>query len=175
MPKKKKNFKVNKSVMNFIHARDFWQEGDAEKFKTVIKNIDKWQPKEYGWEIPDFNMLDPELDMVFGEMLGDYVKVEDETCVFRLPYPIVHFESFNSLNEWRLAVALEDNVFKIYNHISGVKDARYGYEFDYQKEDDWIVETQMNLKQNDAVFYRPWTFHSFEFKPLHCYKIFIEE
>jgi len=170
-----KNFKIDKSVMNFIHARDFWQKEDAEKFRTVISYLNKFQPKKHGYELINFNMLDPELDMVFGEMLGDWIKMDEESGLFRVPYPFVMFEDFDSLNEWRLAVALEDNTFKTYNHVSGARDARDGYEFNYLTPDDWVLETQINIKQNDAIFYRPWVFHSFESKLLHCYKLYVEE
>lgn len=172
---KNKNFQVNKSVLNFIHARDFWKEGEAEQFKNVVTNL-KYQPQQYGFEIPQFNMIDPELEMVFGEMLGDWIKLDEEKSgVFRIPYPVIHFEDFASLHEWRCAVALEDNIFKIYNHISGAKDARSGYKFDYTKRSDWKIETQIKLKQNDAVFYRPWMFHMFLDKPLYCFKIMVEQ
>lgn len=171
-----KNFKVNKSVLNFIHARQFWPEGDAPKLSKIAEHL-KWDPKKYGYEIPHFNLIDPELELVVGEMLGDWVKIhEEESGVFRVPYPIIHFEDFNTLGDWRCAVALEDNIFKTYRHIDGTQDARYGYEnFNYSNPDEWIVESQINLKQNDCVFYRPWVFHSFLELPLYCFKATVQD
>lgn len=170
-----KNFKVNKSVLNFIHARDFWQEGDADKFKKVVEHL-RWQPAKYGWEIPQFNMIDPDLEIVFGEMLGDWITItEEDSGVFRIPMPMIHFEDFDSLKEWRCAIAVDDNVFRTYNHATGAKDARYGHEFDYANSEEWVMETQINLKQNDCVFYRPWVFHSFEESPLYCFKLLVED
>jgi hypothetical protein len=172
----KKNFQVNKSVLNYIKAENFWQEGDAEKFFAVSSNL-KFVPKEYGFEIDHFNMVDPELEMVFGELLGDYVKIEDDTSgVFRMPYPVIHFENFDSLREWRLAIAVQDNVFRTYHHISDRKDARNGIDnINFFDPEEFKLETQINLKQNDAIFYRPWIFHSFEDKIIHCYKILVQE
>lgn len=169
-----RNSKVNKSVLNFIHARNFWQEGDADKFKKVIEHL-KWQPALYGLEIPELNMIDPDLEVIFGEMLGDWITITEDSGVFRIPMPLIHFEDFDSLLEWRCAIAVDDNVFRIYNHSSGPIDARQGYEFDYRNPDEWIIEAQINLKQNDCVFYRPWVFHSFEERPLYCFKLLVEE
>jgi hypothetical protein len=110
-------------------------------------------------------------------MLGDWVKIDPESSgTFRIPYHNqIMFEEFDSMHEWRMAVAMEDNLFGIYTHNSGAKDARYGYEFDYQRPEDWTLESFVGLKQNDCVFYRPWVFHSFEGKIIYHHKIFVEE
>lgn len=168
-----KNFQVNKSVLNFIHARDFWQKGDAENYRLAVETVIHYEAMPYGKEIVNFNMIAPEDSMVFGSLLGDFVTLDEKKSgTFRKPWDnLIHFEGFESLSEWRLAVALEDNIFKVYNHISGAKNALDGYEFDYHNVDDWIVETTINLKQNDSIFYRPWIFHSFEEKLLFCHYI----
>lgn len=173
----KTNYPVDKSVLNFIHARDFFTEEVANNFASVAKGlVEKYQPMEYGLEIPMFNMTYPEMDMLMGAMLGDYMKiVEEKSGTFRIPYDnLIHFEFFNSLHEWRLAIALEDNNFRTYRHITA-RDARIAYELDYHNPDDWKVETQINLAAGDAVLYRPWVFHSFEAKPIHCYTILVQE
>ena len=166
-----KNYKVNRSLLNYIHSRDFFPEGDAENYRLAVKDLIHYDPIAYGTEIPDFNLIFPDLDMLFGGMLGDFVKVdEDRSGTFRRPYnDLIHFEDFDDLNEWRLVVALEDTTFKVYTHKSGVKNALGGYEFDYHNPEDWELETIIKLKQNDAIFYRPWVFHSFEYKILLCY------
>lgn len=171
----KKNFKVDKTVLSYIYAKNFWQEGDADKFKTVISNL-KFVPKQYGHEIDDFNMTDPELDMVFSEMLGDWIEMkEKQSGIFRIPYSGIHFEDFNSLNEWRFIVALEDNQFTIFNHKSGVQDARKGYNFDYKNSLEWTIDSIVSIKKNDCLFYRPWVFHSLEPKPVYYYKLMVIE
>jgi hypothetical protein len=175
---KNSNFKVNKSVLNFIHARDYFQQNDAESYRAVISNAaDKFEQSEYGIEIPRFNMITPDDNMIFGGLLGDYVKLDEEKSgTFRKPWNnLIHFESFENLLEWRLAVALEDNTFTTYSHVTGAKTALNGYEFDYVNLDDWVVETVITLRQNDAIFYRPWVFHSFEEKLLLCYHIIGDE
>lgn len=173
----KNNFQVNKSVLNFIHARNYFQPGEAEKYKCATKNIIHYQPMAYGREVVNFNMISPDDDMVFGALLGDFVRLDEEKSgTFRKPWHnLIHFEDFQSLSEWRLAVALEDNTFTTYSHISGAKTALDGYEFDYHNLDNWIIETMITLRQNDAVFYRPWVFHSFEENLLFCHYIIGEQ
>lgn len=172
------NYPVNKSVLNVIHARDFFTANDAASFAAVGTGLlEKYKPMEYGYQLPNFNMTHPEMDLILGAMLGDMVRIIDkESGTFRVPYnDLVHFEYFDSLDEWRLAVALEDNIFQTYRHISGVKDARYGYQFDYQNRKEWIAESYINLPAGDAVIYRPWVFHSFEGKHIHCYKVLVNQ
>lgn len=171
------NFQVNKSVLNFIHARNFWREGDAEQYRQTVADITQYHPMIYGSEMKNFNMIAPDDNMVFGGLLGDFVELDKEKSgIFRRPYHnLIHFESFESLSEWRLAVALEDNTFTTYSHASGAKTALDGHEFDYFNLDDWIVETMITLRQNDAIFYRPWMFHSFEEKLVFCHHIIGEQ
>jgi hypothetical protein len=85
------------------------------------------------------------------------------------------FEEFDSLNEWRMAIAMDDNTFITYTHKSGAKDARDGYEFDYHNLEEWEVESVTRLKQNDCMFYRPWVFHSMEAKLINHHKIFVQD
>lgn len=172
----KSNYKIDKSYINFIHARNFFPEGEAEEARSWLMN-NKYELMSNGYEIRNFNLVFPDMEMIIGGMLGDWVKIEDEgSGTFRIPFDNqIMFEEFDSLNEWRMAVAMEDNVFQIYNHNSGAKDAREGYNFDYLNKDDWSIETTIRLKQNDAVFYRPWVFHTFEGKLIHHHKIFVQE
>lgn len=172
------NYPVDKSVLNVIHTRDFFSANVANNFAMVGKGLkEKHQPTPYGFEIPDFNMIHPEMDLIMGSMLGDWIRViPSKSGTFRIPYDnLVHFEDFESLKEWRLAVALEDNTFRTYRHVSGAKDARFGHEFDYHNPHDWIREMQLNIAAGDAVIYRPWVFHSFEAKHIHTYHLLVDQ
>jgi len=166
-----KNYKVDRSYLNFIHARNFFPENDAENCRLTVKDLLHYDPNPYGTQIPEFNLIFPDSDMLFGGMLGDYITLDEEhSGTFRRPYDnLIHFEDFKNLSEWRVAVALEDTVFKTYSHESGARTALDGYEFNYNNNEEWLLETTLNLKQNDAVFYRPWVFHSFEEKLILCY------
>jgi hypothetical protein len=177
-----KNFKVNKTVLNFIHARDYFPPQDAENYRYAVQDL-KFDPMAYGKEIQNFNMILPETDMLLGEMLGEnFAKVdEDRSGTFRYPWNnLIHFEEYDSLREWRLAVALEDTVFRTYSHSLGFKTVldcknEEWKTLNYVNEEEWNLETQINLRENDSVFYRPWVFHSFENKLIHCYTIMIDE
>jgi hypothetical protein len=177
-----RNFKVNKSVLNFIHARDYFPEKEAEECRYAVKNL-KFEWMKYGREIQQFSLVAPETDMLLGEMLGEkFAKVDEERSgTFRYPYHgLIHFEEFDTTTEWRLAIALEDTVFRTYSHISGFKTAldckneEWKY-LVYNNADEWVLETIVNLRENDAVFYRPWVFHSFDEKLIHCHTITVEE
>ena len=100
MGKSKSNFTVNKSVLNFIHARDFFHEDDAHKYKHIVGEL-KYEPMDYGLEIPKFNMIWPDVDMLFGEMIGEYVKLDKEASgTFRRPWDCVHFEYYDNIYDW---------------------------------------------------------------------------
>jgi hypothetical protein len=168
------NFEVDRSVINFIHARDYFPKGDAENYRLAIDSLIHFNPMSYGREIPQFNMIFPDNDLLLGKMLGEsFISLDEEkTGTFRKPWNnLIHFEEFDSLKEWRLAVALEDNTFTTYSHVSGAKTALDGYNFDYHNLSDWLVESVTNIRQNDAIFYRPWVFHSFEEKLMYCHYI----
>ncbi len=175
----KDNFPVNKSVMNYIHTRDFFPQGDAENYKLAVNDL-KFEPKKYGYEIHDFNMIFPEIDVLWGKMLGDILDIEeDESGTFRKPYPdVIHFEDFESLNEWRFIVSLDEMEFKTYRHVSGAKNMLEVLDeqdkLNFFDESEWQRETSILLKPNDAIFYRPWIFHSFSEGLLHYYKIKVQ-
>ena len=174
---KASNYKVNRSYLNYIHASSFLPAEEAENARPSLENLIHYQHMAYGEQIVDFNLIFPDSDMLFGGMLGDFVKVDEERSgTFRKPYHnLIHFEEFDELSEWRVAVALEDTVFTVYSHKSGAKTALDGYEFDYHNLNDWVVETMITVRQGDAVFYRPWVFHSFENKLIICYTLIGEQ
>lgn len=171
-----KNFKVNKSYINTMHVRNFFPEGEAANAHSWLVGL-KYMPMANGAEVQNFNLVFPDMDMIVGGMLGDWVSIDGEASgTFRIPYDNqIMFEEFDSLQEWRLAIAMEDNKFITYNHISGAKDAREGYEFNYNAPEDWVVEQITLLKQNDCMFYRPWVFHSMEAKLINHHKIFVQD
>lgn len=175
----KDNFPVNKSVLNYIHARDFFPTGDAENYKLAVQDL-KFEPKKYGHEIHDFHMIFPDIDVLWGKMLGDFINiVEQESGVFRKPYAnIIHFEDYAGLNEWCFVVALDDMEFQTFRHVSGLKNnletSGNCDGLDFFNPEEWQRETSIIMKPNDAIFYRPWIFHSFSKGLLHYYKINVQ-
>lgn len=170
--------------MNFIHLRDFFPDSEAENCFYAVENLSFSTFSEYGIEIPQFNLVFPDLDMVVGKMLGDFINIDSEISgVFRKPFGgMIHFESFTNLKEWRMIVALEDTTFKVYRHKSGIKNALELTEesnviWMNNAEDEtgeWEEETVIKLRQNDAIFFRPWIFHSLDHKIILSYTLQVE-
>lgn len=173
------NFPVNKSVINYIHARDFFLPGEAENCYLTVKDL-RFVPKKYGTEIDQFHMIFPHIDVLWGKMLGDILDiVEHESGLFRLPYEgVIHFEDYHSVNEWCFAVALDHTEFQTHVHTSGIKNMLsmdpQSPTLDFFNPDEWTRETSILMKPNDALFYRPWIFHSFGAGMIHTYRIQVQ-
>ena len=88
---------------------------------------------------------------------------------------IIHFEAFDSLNEWCFVVALERTTFNLYHHVSGAKSALDGYKFNYRNLFEWDYDVNILLQPNQGIFFRPWLFHSLENGIIQYYKILTEE
>ena len=56
----KANYKVDRSYLNFIHARNFFPENDAENCRLTVKDLLHYNPNPYGTQIPEFNLIFPE-------------------------------------------------------------------------------------------------------------------
>ena len=85
MTEKNDNFKVNKSVMNFIHARDYFPKGEVEGFRPLIEDV-HWEHQKYGKEIPNFNLIFNNIDVLWGKMLGDFIDIDRPVSgTFRRP------------------------------------------------------------------------------------------
>ena len=62
---------------------------------------------EFGKEIENFNMVPEDANVLFSNVLNKDMEVVEETSgVFRLPELFIHFESFESSNEWMFVVAI---------------------------------------------------------------------
>lgn len=170
-----KNFQLNKSVLNFIHARDYFIRSEIEEFRGLLDGV-HWNPAKFGLEMPQFQLIFKDIELVFGEMLGEYVKVDESASgSFRKSYPGIHFEDFKSTNEWIFVVALEPNEFTTYTHIEGYKTALEAPDsISFEDESNWEIESKVKLSINDCIFFRPWLFHSFSAGIIHYYKLLVE-
>jgi hypothetical protein len=174
------NFLVNRSVINYIHARDYFPKDEVEHLKPLVKDV-HWVDKKFGKEMEHFNLIFNDIDLVIGKMVGDIVEIDRPVSgtLRKTLNEVIHFEDFEDTNDWRFVVALDNNVFKTFIHKDGYKSF-----LDYIKDDnekksileylnleDWEVETTIIMKPNDVLFYRPWVFHSFQDGILHYYKL----
>lgn len=176
-----KDIGVNKAAIKLIHADGFFPPGEAEACCSVVSTL-QFTEKDYGGEIENFSIVLPGIDPIFSKMLGEEVIV-DRTCsgIFRKPIRTIHFESFDTLDEWCFVIALERTTFNIYNHVKDIRynevanvDARSaldGWKFNYQNLFEWDVTTNVLLEPNQGVFFRPWMFHSLENGVIQYYRL----
>ncbi len=174
------NFSVNRSVINYIHARDYFPKDEVEQLRPLVQDV-HWVDKKFGKEMAHFNLIFNDIDLVIGKMVGDIVEIDRPSSgtLRRTINEVIHFEDFEDLNDWRFVVSLEENEFKTYIHKDGYKsvldfikdEQSQDKKLDYLNKDDWEVETSIKMKPNDVLFYRPWIFHSFQDGILHYYKL----
>ena len=164
------------SILKLIHADNFFIKEEVEKLKNVVDSL-TFVDKEYGLEIDHFNLLTPGIDKTFSDVLNQKLTIDEEKSgIFRKPMNcIIHFEAFDSLNEWCFVVALERTTFNLYHHVSGAKSALDGYKFNYRNLFEWDYDVNILLQPNQGIFFRPWLFHSLENGIIQYYKILTEE
>lgn len=174
------NMQVNRSKINYIHARDYFPPGEIEQFRPWIEHVN-WIPMKFGHEIENIHLIFPNIDVIMGKMVGDFLEVDRSASgTFRRTLPgIIHFEDFDSLDDWRFVVACDANMFKTYSHVHGYKhhleyvaDESEGKpELAYLDDTQWKEEAMIKMQPNDVLFYRPWLYHSFQDGILHYYKL----
>jgi len=174
------NFSVNRSAINYIHARDYFPKGEIEQFRPWLENV-KWVDTKFGKEIENINMIFENIDIILGKMSGDLLEIDRKKSgtLRKTLHEVIHFEDFEDTNDWRFVVAVDDNEFKTYIHKDGFKsildytndDSEEKPLLDYLNIEDWETETVIKMKPNDVLFYRPWIFHSFQDGILHYYKL----
>lgn len=165
------------SVAKLIHADNFFIPEEAERLSIIGKNL-KYVEKEYGLEIDNFNLTFPGLDDTFSKLVNEEVMVDEERSgIFRKPLNCqIHFESFDTLNEWCFIIALERTTFNLYNHLEsyGVINARSaldGYKWNYKNMFEWDYYANILLERNQGVIFRPWLFHSLEDGLVQYYRL----
>lgn len=166
-------------MIKFILAEKFFPPSDADKYCSIVSGLN-FTKSDYGEEVKNFNLLFPNIETIFSNVLGQEVDIDRERSgVFRKPLvSIPHFHGFDSLNEWCFAVALEPTTFSLFHHLRngeyGNVDARTaldGYKFNYRNMMEWNINTSIEISTNDGIFWRPWLFHSFENGLIQHYRI----
>ena len=148
-------------LLKVITVEDFYDQQTANQIATVIENLPMVE-NEYGQEPENFNMVSDDASEMFSEGLNKNVTViEEQSGLFRIPKIFIHFESFEYPQDWAFAAALRPTTFNIFEHKSGVKTALQEYKFDYKNLFEWDLTVNYQLSPGQAVFFRPWLFHSF--------------
>jgi hypothetical protein len=173
---------MSRSMVKLIHADGFFPKAEVENLRLVVKDLSFIQ-KDYGLEIPNFNLIFPDIEIIFNKVLGERVTVDPKRSgVIRKPYNnAIHFESFDSPDEWCFIVALEPTTINLWHHIEdqtlgdiSLPNARSvldGYKFNYRNLFEWKIHTNIILEQNQGIFIRPWVFQSLEDGLVQYYRL----
>jgi hypothetical protein len=158
-------------LKKLIHIDNFFTQDDAEKLLNVSYTL-RFENNDFGKEVLNFNLVDPELGPIFNKILGEEVEVIDERSgVFRQPVTFIHFEDFESIHDWIFVVALEQTTFNTYFNLNGPKTALEGYKLGYRNLFEWEVKNNIILYPNECLFFRPWLFHSFDRGLVQIYRL----
>jgi hypothetical protein len=180
--KKKKDFDINRTSIKLIHADGFFPKGEAESLCSVVQDV-QYVENEYGLEMPNFNLILPDIHLVFSKILGEDVIIDRKRSgIVRKPHNnMIHFESFESPDEWCFILALERTTLNIYKHVKDIRyndydivDSRHvleGYHFDYKNLFEWDIVSNIILECNQGVFIRPWVFHALQDGTVQYYRI----
>lgn len=180
--KKKKDFEINRTSIKLIHADGFFPKGEAEALCAVVQDV-QYVEKEYGLEMPHFNLILPDIHLVFSKILGEDVIIDRKRSgLVRKPHNnMIHFESFDDPNEWCFILALERTTLNIYKHVADIryngydevdsKNVLQGFKYDYKNIFEWDITTNVILDCNEGVFIRPWVFHSLQDGTVQYYRI----
>jgi hypothetical protein len=176
------NFDVDRTYIKLIHADGFFPNKEAESFCQVVQTL-QFVKKEYGLEILNFNLLIPDIEIIFSKILGEEVIIDKKNSgIVRKPYNgMIHFESFVSPQEWCFILALERTTLNIFKHVKDIRYNEYdevdsrnvfeGYKFDYNNLFEWDIVSNIILECNQGVFIRPWVFHSLQDSIVQYYRI----
>jgi hypothetical protein len=168
---------MNRSMVKLIHADNFLKASEAAALVAVTNGL-KFISKPYGWELENINMVLDRLEPIMSRVLGERVVIDHpRSGIFRRPLNnVIHFEDFDSLNEWAFVCALEQNTLNLYNHITpqaevDAEHALQGTQFNYRNLFEWHLHTNIMLKPSQGVFFRPWMFHSWDQGLIQYYRL----
>jgi hypothetical protein len=149
------------NIVKIISLDDFYTQEEALKLNSVVCNL-KYEESELGKEIKDFNLIPEDIDKTFSNILNTNIITKKEISgVFKYPYSFIHFESFETNNEWIFVVALDETMLNIYENKNGPKTALDEYKLQYRNLHEWDLIVSYMLKPGQAIMFRPWLFHSF--------------
>jgi hypothetical protein len=150
------------SFIKTLTIDGFYPEEGAKEIASVVVGLG-YKEFDFGQEIEDFNMVSPEASELFSNILKMKLTVDmDRSGIFRFPKQFIHFEDFNSTNEWIFVVALQESIYNTFEHKTGAKSALDGYKFNYRNLFEWDLMVNYILKPGQGILFRPWLFHSFD-------------
>lgn len=171
---------AKRPMVRLLHADGFFPAGDVERCVSVVEGM-RFQQKEYGYELDNFNMVLSGLEPILSIVLGERVAIDHKRSgIFRRPFNnVIHYERFDSLNEWCFIVALEKTTLNLYHHKSpkgiDAETALHGQNFNYKNLFEWDLHTNILLEPNQGVFIRPWVFHSLDPALVQYYRLVTDD
>jgi len=171
-------------MVKLIHADGFFPNNDAENLRQLAQDL-TFISKPYGLEVPNFNLIFPDSEIIFNKVLGERVVVDPERSgVIRKSYNNrIHFEHFETPDEWCFIVALEPTTVNFWYHMDqknsmgeiGVTDSRHAMDgvdsYNFHNIFEWRIHTNILLEQNQCLFIRPWVFHSLQDGVIQYYRL----
>lgn len=174
---------MSRSMVRLIHAEGFFPNNDAQNLKNLSDGL-QFVDTRHGKEVQNFNLIFPDSELIFHKVLGERVMVDPKRSgVLRKPNNnLIHFEEFETTEEWCFMVALEPTTVNFWYHVdpssnlgdfspANAKTVLDGYEFNYRNLFEWKIHTNILLETNQCLFYRPWVFHSLEDGLIQYYRL----
>lgn len=161
---------INPLVKTII-VDGYYSEQQASQLANTVQDL-QFTANEFGEEIKNFNLLDPNFNATASEVFNTKLEaIEDISGVFRKPELFIHFEGFDSTNEWVFAVALRPAQFNTYKHESGAENALQEYRLNYRDMMQWELSSGVFLQPGQGVLFRPWLFHSFDLGLIQIFRL----
>jgi hypothetical protein len=158
-------------LVKIITVDGFFTKEQAYQLTAATYNL-QYVETEFGKEIPNFNLVPPEFNASASNILNTKIGVdENRSGFFRIPKTFIHFESFESTNEWILVVALQTSTFNVFEHKSGVSTALQGHAFNYRDLFQWDLKINYELAPGQGILFRPWLFHSFDTGLIQTFRV----
>jgi hypothetical protein len=174
---------MSRRMVKLIHADGFFPNNEATALKNMVENL-QFVQTSHGMEVANFNLIFPDSEQIFHKVLGERVAVDTKRSgVIRKPdNNLIHFEEFDSSEEWCFMVALENTVVNFFYHTdpskqmgdladANARTAFDGVDFNYRNLFEWKIHTNIYLETNQCLFFRPWVFHSLEEGLIQYYRL----
>lgn len=164
----------------FIYLENFYH--DVDHLFAPIDTLD-YTPLSQGFEVPNFYMIPDGIDKDFSLIVGQKIKLNETSGIFRKPYTVIHFEDFKDKTLFVGAVALQQTKFCTYKHketnSSSVKSIENNLVefvnsncFDKTK---WNTMADISMSPGSLILFRPWLWHSFENKLMNFFYLEVGE
>ena len=157
-------------MKKLILVNDFLERNltrETVKFIEVIPFVQT----EFGEEASVGRRI-PGIDKLFSDFLGSPYRVENSgEEIFRKPSYNIHYESFNTTDDWVFINALKPTTFNLFTSKMGAENALEDTDLPFKDFTQWNYTTNILLGENDGLFFRPWLFHSIQGGLIQYYRL----